>query len=70
MRKITITNKFHRTETVILSDAATAYEAWDELICDAYGRNDSRAKARHRRAMKVLCGVDGCKCGGFWPAQN
>lgn len=65
MKKVTITNSFHNTQVTVVSDASTGREAWEQIVGEAFGANHPTPadKAKYRRVMKALCGIDGCQCG-------
>ncbi len=64
MKKITLTNSFHKTEITVLSSHNTATETWFQIQC---ARHDARAtkaeKAKYRKVFKALCGQTDCCCG-------
>lgn len=68
MKKIKLTNTFHRTECYILSDIEEPGNAWYELRIEAWASPDNKAaKAKMRRVWNRLCGIEGCACGVVRP---
>ena len=54
MKKITLTNNFHNTKTVVLADVVDCETHFEVALTGP----------QMRRAERKLCGVAGCKCGG------
>lgn len=64
MKKITLTNDFHKTEITVLSNFDTASETWYNIQLARWdGFAPPAAKAKYRRVYRALCGIDGCCCG-------
>jgi len=68
MKKMTLKNKFHNTEVMVVvpdNIASSAGEAWFFIQDQVYGASHptEAAKARLRRVRNALCGRTGCTCG-------
>ena len=68
MHKVTLSNAFHGTSTVVLvpNEVQGQHEAWLLLQEQA---NDGGARERRRlnRVRRALCPSSTCKCGGLRP---
>lgn len=64
MKKVTLTNSFHNTKVVVLTDNNSFADAWAEIqIAAASEQSYGPARRKLARIRNVLCGSHDCCCG-------
>ncbi len=67
MKRLVLRNVFHNTSCVVFGrEGESAHDFWLRLQCyeGCLGKVEvRRATRRIRRIERVLCGLNGCRCG-------